>query len=185
MLERYKNGDKEYLVGFHTQEYRAGVILEKPIKCLASNAWLGQGYYFWVEEIYAKYWGEDFKTENTGYYDIYEGRIDDENFINATFSEEGYYFFKEKIENSIQHLKNSGIEVTLEKVHRFLVDKIWPRLNITGIVYDDLPHNVTKKDRIYSEVKPLYYNKRIQVVVFNENNIVNFAPRLQKQSNKN
>ena len=78
-------------------------------------------------------------------------------------------------------MKASKIDVTLDKVHRFLADKVWPELEITGIIYDDLPHNVPAKARLYSEIKPLYYKKRIQIVVFNDDKYTTFAPHLKKR----
>ena len=140
-MNRKDLNSKKMIIGYHAQEHRGISFLAKPIQCLAKNAWLGVGYYFWVEELYARYWGEDFKKQ-TGFYDIYSGLIDDEKFINATFSEDGYYFFRAKIDVAITYLKDSGVDVTLAKVHRFLAEKIWPKLGITGIIYDDLPHNV-------------------------------------------
>ena len=182
MLERYIKGKKKYLIGFHAQEHRGAKYLSIPIKCKASNAWLGVGYYFWVDVKYAKFWGEDFKVKNTGFYDVYKSYIDDERFINASFSEEGYFFFKNKIENAIEFLKEKGMTVSLEKVHRFLADQVWPKLDVTGIIYDDLPHNVPRKSRIYSEVEPLYYQKRIQIVVFDEANLNTFVPYLKNKT---
>lgn len=184
MLQRHKENDKEYLIGYHTQEHRGKDFLRLPIKCKASNAWLGIGYYFWVDLRYAEYWGEDFKIKNTGYYDVYKSYLNDGNFINASFSEEGYFFFKNKIESTIEFLKNKGVKVTLQKVHRFLAEEVWPKLDITGIIYDDLPHNVPEKNRIYSEVKPLYYQKRVQIVVFNESNFNTFVPYLKRKTKK-
>ena len=164
------------------------IVLDEPILC-KKNAWLGIGYYFWIDEEFAHYWGEDFKKKNTGYYDIYQACLDIENCINTTFDEEGYYFFKEKIETTIQYFRTNQIKITLQQLNRFLKNKFWNILNITGIIYDDLPTNPFNKDRMYSEVEYtvnnkkqyLYYKKRIQVVIFDLQNIHNFNIHLEEQ----
>jgi len=52
---------KTFLIGYHSQKWRMTGVLEKPIPCNASTAWLGIGYYFWTELEFARYWGEDKK----------------------------------------------------------------------------------------------------------------------------
>ena len=54
---------------YHTQEDR-GEKLSEPIICKKSNAWLGEGYYFWLDETDALFWGNWFK-KRTGKYDVY------------------------------------------------------------------------------------------------------------------
>lgn len=190
VLERKRINNKEYVVGFHTQEFRNKIISE-PILCDIENAWLGSGYYFWVDLEFAKFWGEDFKKRRTGYYSIYCAYIDIDNCINAVFDEEQYFFFRRCIEKSIEHFKLHGFEITLKRVHQFLSDNFWNKMNVSGIIYDDLPFNPFKKpNRKYSEVEFVengkmrffYYKKRIQLVVFNLENISTFAPYLEKQS---
>ncbi len=182
-MERVSIEQIEYLIGYHTQEFRpASQPLEKPIKCVGSNAWLGIGYYFWTEEDFAHYWGEDFKIQNTGYYDIYKGILYVENCINAVFDEDGYLFFRQKIEETIEHFKSKKVRVSLEQVNRFLADNIWPELGVEGIIYDDKPTNPKRSDRVYSEIPDLYYKKRIQVVLFKLENIRTFAIHLEEQN---
>jgi len=182
-LERNTIDEKTYIVGYHTQEFRPDCEpLSEPVKCLKKNAWIGIGYYFWTELDFAKYWGEDSKMNKSGYYDIYKADLDCENCINAVFDEEGYFFFKEKIEETINHFKTKGLDVTLEQINRFLADNIWEELGVEGIVYDDKPTNPRKSDRIYSEIPNLYYRKRIQIVLFSSQNIHNFKPFLEQQA---
>ncbi len=171
---RKKIGDIEYLEGYHTQEYRSAEDpLPRPLKCRAKTAWLGIAYYFWTEREFAFYWGQDFKM-NTGSFDIYKADLNVENCINAVFDENGYFFFREKIEETINHFQELGKTVTLEQVNRFLADNIWPALGVEGVIYDDKPMNPAKYDRIYSEIPDLYYKKRIQVALFDLKNIRNF-----------
>lgn len=173
MIERFVKDNKTYIIGYHSQECRY-TDLEAPIKCTSKEAWLGVGFYFWVEEEFAKYWGEDFKKGKNGFYDIYKANLEVDNLINAVFDEKGYYFFRKCIEDAILHFNNNGKKVSLEQVTRFLADNFWKKLNVTGIIYDDIPVNPQKKERVYSEIFPLYYKKRIQIVVFNLKNINNF-----------
>lgn len=182
-MERETINGKSFIIGYHTQEYRAqSNPLKKPIKCVGNNAWLGIGYYFWTELEFAKYWGEDFKSNNTGYYDIYKASLNCENCINAVFDEDGYFFFRDKIEETIDHFSKNTLNVTLEQIHCFLSENIWPSLNVEGIIYDDKPINPKKSDRIYSEIPDLYYKKRIQIVLFNLINIRIFELFLEEQN---
>jgi hypothetical protein len=163
-----------HLVGYHTQEFRAmSDPLERPIKCKAKNAWLGVAYYFWTEKDYAVFWGQDFKMA-TGSFDIYKAYLDVEKCINAVFDENGYFFFRDRIEETIEHFKKNKKPVTLDGVNRFLADNIWPELGIEGVIYDDKPINSAKYERIHSEIPDLYYKKRIQVALFDLKNIRNF-----------
>ncbi len=180
MIERFSKDNKTYILGYHTQECRY-TDLEKPIRGNPKDAWLGVGYYFWVELVFAKFWGEDYKKGNTGYYDIYKANLDADNFINAVFDEKGYFFFCDCVEESIQYFKSKNKQISLDQVNRFLADNFWQKMNITGVMYDDTPQNPKNKDRIYSEIPPLYYKKRIQVVVFNLKNISNFEIYLSEQ----
>lgn len=152
-----------------------------PAICTSRFAWLGIGYYFWAELIYAEYWGQDKKKSATGYYDIYKATLDIENCINASFSEEGYDFFRNKIDQTIDHFHTSGKTISLEAVHRFLAENVWPALKVDGIIFDDKPTNPTGKDRIHSEIPDLYYKRRIQIVFFNLVNIYNFEVFKEEQ----
>lgn len=164
MIEREKDVNKNLIKGYHTQESRADELKE-PLKCEEDNAWLGQGYYFWLEEKFAHYWGEDSK-DATGEYDIYVTWIEYDNLIDATFDEEGYFFWKERIEQTIDKLEELGFDLDLKKVHEFLSENVWSKYGIKGIIFDDLPHNPRGKARTYSEIPPLYYEKRLQLVIY-------------------
>lgn len=103
--------------GYHTQEFRPDEqVLEEPIICNAKNAWLGIGYYFWLDLEYAHYWGEDFKKDykkSPGFYSIYKANIDTSNFIDTVFNEEGYNLFKDSIEKAFIELNKQKITITL------------------------------------------------------------------------
>jgi len=190
-LERKTVNNKEYLAGYHTQEFRVEGELDHPIRCDYKNAWLGSGYYFWTDIEFAQYWGEDFKVHHKeGCYDIYSAEIDTEKCLNAVFNEQHYFFFRRHIDKAINHFRQNGQKVTLKRVHDFL-SEIWEQIGVTGIIYDDLPANPKNKpNRKYSvveyeenrKVKFLYYKKRIQIVVFNLNEIYNFSLFLEEQS---
>ena len=176
------------IAGYHTQECRH-TTLNHPLKCTDRKAWLGFGFYFWLEPIYAQYWGEDFKIRKNNpkaqsdTYDVYSADLNIENCINTVFDEEDYTNFVNCIEQTIQYFKRKRVSVTLEMVHRYLVDdEIWASLGISGIIYDDKPTNPKNKKRIYSEIPDLYYKKRIQVVIFDSKNIRNFKLYLENQN---
>jgi len=174
-------GNKTSVKGFHTQECRS-VALTQPLKCVNKKAWLGFGYYFWLEEEYAHYWGQDAKiNDNSDSYDIYCADLNIENCINTVFDEQDYVNFIEVIEETILRYKNRRIPITLENVNRYLAEKVWTKLEITGIIYDDKPINPRNKNRIYSEIPDLYYKKRIQIVLFDLKNIRNFELYLEDQ----
>lgn len=184
------NIDKiEYLVGYHTQEFRHEGELLIPEKCNAIDAWLGFGYYFWTDLEFAKYWGEDHKMK-TGSYDIYKANLIYENCLNTVFKENEYFFFRNCLEKAIFNFEKNNKIVTLKRVHEFLADNFWEKMGITGIIYDDLPTNPNNKpNRKYSVIKYIendnskffYYKKRIQIVIFKLKNIRNFAIYLEEQ----
>lgn len=188
MIKRKEINGKQLILGFHTQSWTAKT-LNAPTCCNYRNAWLGRGYYFWLDKEIAKYWGEDFKKgeKRDGYYNIYHAWLDTENCLNTTFDEEHYYFFCEKIAETIAFLtKNNqnGHDLSLKRVHEYLAENYWIPLGITGIVYDDLPSNSSFNiDRKHSNIsyeenkrtQYFYYRKRIQIVLFQQANIHEFG----------
>jgi hypothetical protein len=173
-------GDKTGVTGYHAQEHRPA-RLEQALKCCDTDAWLGVGFYFWLEVIFAHYWGQDKKSDGQyKSYDIYTADLNIEKCLNTVFNEKHYLFFKRAIEVAIQHFKNNEVPLTLEGVNRFLADEMWKKYGIEGVIYDDKPTNPRNKDRVYSEIPDLYYSKRIQIVLFNLENIRNFELYLKK-----
>jgi hypothetical protein len=184
MIQRIeRKNNSQLIIGYHTQEFREDQQpLTRPIMCVSSSAWLGVGYYFWTDIEFAHYWGQDSKKRRTGFYDIYWAHIEEENLLNACFSEDGYFLFKDSIDAVIKHFNDNNLEVSLDEVSRYLADNYWPQMGVSGIVYDDLPQKVTSPGRTYSVIPPLYYKKRIQIVVFNIKNITNFGLELEHQA---
>jgi hypothetical protein len=166
---------------YHTQEWR-GDTLESPIICNDKKAWLGVGYYFWFEEQFAKYWGEDFKCERTGFYDVYNCYVEDNQLLNMCFCEEDYFFVRNNLNKLIEKTLSLNENLNLKQIHRLFRKNFLDKMGINGIVYDDLPNNSFKKDRTYSLIPPFYYVKRIQVVVFNKDIIHNFELYFEEQS---
>jgi hypothetical protein len=182
LVEREKYKGESHIKGYHTQECRISGVLEEAKPCRRTDAWLGFGFYFWTELEFAHYWGIDSKMQNTGSYDIYDALIPEENILNTVFNEEHYLFFFAKVEHAIQHFKDLHVrkKEILSKVNRYLTDNVWSKVGITGILFEDIPQNNTF--RTYSEIPPLYYKKRIQLVVFDKKNIRRFAMLLEEQN---
>lgn len=181
-MRRITHNGYTCFICFHTQEYRPEP-LEFPIKCTDEKAWLGPGFYFWFDELFAIYWGHDFKKK-TGYFDVYTAHVEDNRLLNASFSEKDYFFLKNNIDKLIARLRSEGLDFNLKEVHRLLKEEFWSKMGINGIIYDDLPVNNYKKSRTYSLIEPLYYVKRIQVVVFNPDIIHSFEEHLIEQKCK-
>ena len=181
MIQRYQYNGKSCIKGYHTQEFRITGLLDDPIICRAKDAWLGIGYYFWIEEEFARYWWEDFKKDNTGYYDIYTGLIEEGKLLNTVFDEAGYDFFCKVVNDTIAQIHSLDRVLTLQEVHRLLKEEFWVPMGIEGIIYDDTPNNPKGKNRVLSEIHPLYYKKRIQIVVFDRRKIHNFDIHLEEQ----
>ena|SRR5690606_16499686 len=184
-MEREVIDNIEYIVGYHTQEYREGSSsLMAPLECRHQKAWLGKGYYFWTEIEFAHYWGKDSKKA-TGFYDIYVAQLNCENCINAVFDEEGYMFFCDCIEEAIMYMKENAVPMALDQMNRFLAENIWTKIDIGGIIFDDKPINPKGSPGKYSEIPRFYYKKRIQIVIFDRKNIERFRLLLHKQPTSN
>jgi hypothetical protein len=181
-MQRIVHKENKCIVGYHTQEYRVdSQPLNEPIICRRKNAWLGEGYYFWTDLDIAHYWGKDSKM-NTGSYDIYRGYIESDKLINTVFDEKGYNFFVDKVKKTVVHLQGlSRVKVDIQMVNRYLTDNIWNKLGINGIIFEDIPQNNEQKGRIYSEIPPLHYFKRIQINVLDKKIIHNFGVLLEDQ----
>lgn len=185
MLEREQINSQTYILGYHTQEWRNNNILSNPIICQRDDAWLGEGFYFWANLDFAHYWGLDSKRRNTGYYSIYKALIEEENLLNTSFNEIHNDLFTTSIELALQHLSQTIANIELVQIHRFLAENVWPRMGVTGIIYDDLPKNSSRNSRTYSHVPPLYYKKRVQIVLFNLAILHSFEVLLDKCNNNN
>lgn len=156
---------------YHTQEKRNS-ILTKPVICKKPYAWLGNGYYFWNDEIDAIKWGNDSKT-NTGVYQVYSASILCDNVLDTVFNEEHYDFWMKQIEKAAKHItKNTGLKATLKEINSYFRQRAsWTEVD--GIMYQDLPFGEELL------VEKFNYRKRIQLVAYNSNIITNFALHLE------
>jgi hypothetical protein len=153
---------------YHTQENRNSE-LENPIICIADNAWLGQGFYFWENNEDAVFWGIKFKNK-TGRYDVYKAEIPFDNILDTVFNREHYYFWIKQIERAAKNItKSTGSKPTLKEINDFFIErKIWTRFD--GILFQDI-----SKNPIHYMVKDFQYKKRIQLALYNESKIINFV----------
>ncbi len=156
-------------IGFHTQECRGTEKLEKPIICKKDNAWFGNAYYFWDSIDDADYWGKKFKTK-TGRYDVYQSKIDLENFLDTVFNEKHYKIWINAIEKLALKFKiQYGKEFTLKELNDyFKSDGLYK--SVHGVVFQDISNNEE-----HYLIKGMQYKKRIQFAVFNELTIKEFV----------
>ncbi len=153
---------------YHTQEKRK-VSLLNPIICIKDNAWLGEGYYFWLSEDDAMFWGVNSK-KRTGEYQIYKANLSFEKILDTVFDKEHYFFWVKQIEKAAKNfVKKTGLKPSLKEINDYFREKkIWSDLD--GIMFQDISSNPN-----HFLVNGMQYKKRIQVVVYNEEIISNFA----------
>lgn len=156
---------------YHTQEKWLNRLIN-PIICTNPTAWLGNGYYFWDDEIDAVKWGNTSKT-NTGRYEIYRADIDCEDILDTVFNEEHYRFWFKQIEKAAKSIsKKTGLIASKREINQYFLDKAsWSE--VTGIMFQDIPKGAELL------VQSFYYRKRIQLVVYNPIIIANFALHLE------
>lgn len=156
------------LILYHTQECRA-LRLKQPIKCKRPDAWLGEAYYFWYDEIDANKWGVNSK-KGTGKYDIYLGVVESEDILDTVFNEEQYNYWVKSIDKiSSKIIKKTGLKPTLKEINDYFKEKnIWH--DIDGILFQDI-----SKDETKYLVKGMQYKKRIQLALYNKNKMTSFA----------
>lgn len=140
-----------------------------PGLCKKSNAWLGKGYYFWLNEDDAIRWGLDSKYY-TRKYEIYKSEIFFDNILNTVFDEGAYNFFVEIIEEAAKiFIKKTNKRPTIKRINDYFNEKgVWA--GVDGILFQDLP-----KSETYGLVQNLYYKKRIQLVVYNKQVVISFV----------
>lgn len=153
---------------YHTQEKRARFLIA-PVVCCRDDAWLGDGYYFWDNEIDAIHWGNNSKNRR-GSFDIYKAGIDTENVIDTVFNEEHYVFWLKQIEKAAKFItKKTGKKPSIKEINQYFNDKAkWSDIT-DGILFQDLPFS---QDLLVSDFN---YRKRIQIAVYNKDIISNFA----------
>lgn len=159
---------------YHTQESR-DKSLSKPIFCTDSEAWLGNGYYFWEAEDDAVYWGNT-KKRKTGSYTIYSANINEQNVFDTVFNEDQYKAWINWIEKAaVKFTKANNDKPSLKEINQFFADRgLYD--NIDGIKFQDI-----SKNPIHFLVKGFQYKKRIQLAVFKLRILSNFAAHYQGQ----
>lgn len=152
---------------FHTQE-KWQLRLTQPIKSTNPSAWLGNGYYFWDDEIDALDWGKSSKR-STGFFELYIAQIISENILDTVFNREQYEFWTSQIAKIAKTiLKKTGKKPTIKELNEYFLEK-GTLSELDGILFQDLPSKPEK-----SLVEGLFYKKRIQLVVYNLSIINNF-----------
>jgi hypothetical protein len=157
---------------YHTQEYRP-VTLRFPVLATGNEQWLGDGYYFWQDYEFAKWWGETKKCRNPyRQYSIFKADLNfsEENFIDTVFNQIDYYEFVKKVESFAKRYgRQFGHKPTLEEFNDFIADfGLWKEIKV--IRFQDIPEN----DQLM-EVDGYYYKKRIQLRVNDASIITTFA----------
>lgn len=162
---------------YHTQEKRGSNILEAPIMCTRFDAWLGEGYYFWDNEIDAIHWGNNSKNR-TGRFQIYKAFISEEDILNTVFNEEHYKFWIAQIEKIAKAIiKKTGSKASLKEVNQYMKERAGWNKNISGIMFQDLPNS---EDLL---VMGLFYRKRIQLVAYKLEIIKEFSLKEERMCN--
>ena len=153
---------------FHTQEQRQQP-LTAPMKSIRSEAWLGDGYYFWADEQDAYNWGRASK-KSTGRFEIYLADIDCSDILDTVFNEEHYRFWLRQIEKTAKaFLKKTGHKPTIREINQYFKERgQWNE--VSGILFQDLPQSPN-----YLMVIAFYYKKRIQLVAFRLEIVCGFA----------
>lgn len=151
---------------FHTQEKRSQ-NLNRPVKCTRSNAWLGDGYYFWDDEQDAVKWGHDSKRQ-TGKFQIYKAIANCENVLNTVFNESHYRFWLRQIEKTAKVItKKTGIKPTIKDLNDYFKERgTWEEVD--GIMFQDIPEKELHVERFF-------YRKRIQLAIYNLDILKDFA----------
>lgn len=153
---------------YHTQE-KWKQRLTEPIKCVREDAWLGEGYYFWDDLEFAHEWGRTSK-KRTGHYEIYETEINTDKVLDTVFNEEHYNFWLKQVEKVAKIIvKKTGLKATIKEINEYFVNRgDWNEVD--GIMFQDIPQNMN-----FILVEGLWYKKRIQLVAYKKEIIVNFS----------
>ena len=156
----------------HSQEFRYP-ILKFPIPGEGYEQWLGDGYYFWEDLEFAKWWGKTHKINNTHKkYSVFCTQLtfEEDDFIDTVFNEQDYKNFVCKIEKfANKYYAEFGEKPTLEEFNDFVEDyNLWSDIKV--IRFQDISNNVS-----LLKVRGYYYKKRIQIRVIDPQIITNFA----------
>lgn len=152
---------------YHTQEDR-GKDLEKPLKCIKNNAWLGHAYYFWEDKEDAHHWGEKSKKNK---YVIYEMTLGKESeILDTVFNRKHYHFWVRAIEKASKNIaKKIFKKPTLEELNDYLKNKGFYE-DVDGILFQDISKNPN-----HYLVEGMQYKKRIQLALYKVEKIKKFC----------
>ena len=157
--------------GYHTLEDRGNAAeIEEwgPKLCNRSNAWLGEGYYFWDGDIY---WAHDWGKKGKKDYMIFEADITiDDN----TYDLVGKIAHKLEFAAIIRELESTGFlnpgqTVTVPKVIEYIKKNIgFPYNSIRAADYPGRSLQVSFGGK-YKEF--MYLRERVQICLVNKNNL--------------
>jgi len=161
---------------YHTQE-KKGKRLTQPIFCTRDDAWLGDAFYFWDDEIDAIHWGNNSK-KRTGYFEIYKAEIDFTDVLDTVFNEQQYKFWVKQLEKAAKFITiKTGFKPTIKEVNQYFKEKAkWSDL-ADGILFQDLPYC---EDLL---VKGFNYRKRIQLAAYDLRIVNNFSFHSEAECN--
>lgn len=165
---------------YHTMEKRP-VRASSPGLCSRSNAWLGEGYYFWWYPFDAILWGQSSKKD-TGKYEVYSADIDLSNILNTSFDLTHYEKWDKIIEKISRVISDgAGHRATLEQLNDYVKKRAgWQTVaGIDGILMDD-----TTGDERRQLINGLPHRRRIQLVAYNAKVFSNFLFYKEGKSNR-
>ena len=157
----------EERIMYHTQECRA-TRMTWPAYCESNMAWLGDGYYFWYEEVDAVHWGRKSKKRRDKF-EVYKSNIDCSKVLDTVFDEESYLFWKRQIEKAAKAImKITMVKPSLKELNQYIKEKASWKDDMDGIMFADLPFS---EDLLVEEYN---YRKRIQLAVYKKEAIKSF-----------
>ncbi len=163
------------LTVYHTQAASLQQPRTFPSLAAGYEEWLGDGYYFWQDEFFAKWWGITKKCRGWNIsrrYTIYYAELEfaKDEFIDTVFNEEDYNGFVNAIERfAKKHQKVLGRKPTLREFNEFVSDfNLWEGVKV--IRFQDIPQS-----NEHIQVEEFYYKKRIQIRVNDANVIKKFG----------
>ncbi|MBK8851131.1 MAG: hypothetical protein IPN73_13360 [Saprospiraceae bacterium] len=170
--------DRNY---YHTQESRE-VKLSEPIICSKSNAWLGNGYYFWYYIDDAHKWGKTSKRK-TGRYEIYKSKIEvNDKVLDTVFNEDHYNWWVGIIEQyAKKFIKKFNLKPTIADLNQYIKEKANIYEDIDAVQFQDFSTDSTEsvikpiQNLRNNKLQPFVYRKRIQIAVYNLEIISTFA----------
>ncbi len=158
---------------YHTQEKWANPMIH-PVYCETEDAWLGYGFYFWLEIEEAHKWGKRRKTA-TGSYEIYQATIHTSKFLDTVFNEKHYRVWLEIIEEAIEDIckKKSINQPNLFQINEWLLLNADLKVEFEAVLFQDFSEDskiLVKR----GSGEHFYYKKRIQLVAYHDSVFYDF-----------